>query len=67
MPPPRPGGPNFGDALIQHCPTRYEKHAESITIYLQCPNRFNGRMQLFWGNNSFDIPRKKDLKIYFHH
>ena len=37
-PPHRPGGPSFGDALVWHCPPRFKKHAESITIYLQCLN-----------------------------
>ena len=40
-PPPLPEGPNFGDALIRHCSPRYKKHAENITIHLQCPNRLN--------------------------
>ena len=30
----RPGEPNFGDASIRHCPPRFKKHPENITIYL---------------------------------
>ena len=43
MPPPPPPDrvPNFGDALIWHCPPRLKKHAENITIHLQCLNRLN--------------------------
>ena len=40
MPPPY-RGPSLGDALIRHCSPRYKKHAENITIYLQCLNRLN--------------------------
>ena len=40
---PRPVGLNFGDALIGHCPPRYKKHAENITIYLHYLNRLNGK------------------------
>ena len=54
MPPrPRPGGLNFESALIWHCPPRFKKHAENLTIYLQCLNRLNGMdaaVQLFWEN-----------------
>ena len=32
---PQPAKSNFGDALIRHCPPRFEKHAENITICLQ--------------------------------
>ena len=40
---PRPRGPNFGDAAIQHCPPRYKKYVENITIYLQRLNQRNGK------------------------
>ena len=33
MPSSPTGGPNFGDALMRHCPPRYKKQAEKITIY----------------------------------
>ena len=35
--------PNFGDVLIRHFPPRFKKHAENITIFLQCLNRLNGK------------------------
>ena len=41
-PPPRPGGPNFGDALIRYCQPHYKKHGENTTLYLQCLHRLNG-------------------------
>ena len=55
----RPGGPNFGDALIQHCPARYKKHAENITIYLQCLNRFNGKGAAVLGKQVLMFDEKK--------
>ena len=44
MPSLRPGGTNFGDALIRYCPPRFKKHTENITIYLDCVNRLNTKL-----------------------
>ena len=42
-PSPRPGGSICGNALIWPCPPRFKKHAENITIYLQCLNRLKAK------------------------
>ena len=59
-PPPFPtGGPNFGDVLIRHCPTRYKKHAENITNYLQCLIRLNGKDAAVLGKQVLMFDEKK--------
>ena len=63
MPYPRPGGPNFGDALMRHCLPRYKKHAENITIYLQWLNRFNGKDAAVLVKQVLMFDEKKDLKM----
>ena len=57
--PPQPGGPNFRDALIRHCPPRYKKHAENIKIYLQCLNRFNEKDAAVLGKQVLMFDEKK--------
>ena len=61
MPPPphQPGGPNFGDALIRHCPPLFKKHAENITIYLQCLNQLNGKDAAVLGKQVLMFDEKK--------
>ena len=60
------GGPNFGDALTRHCPTRFQKHAEN-TIYLQCLNRFNGKDADVLGKQVLMLNEKKISKYTFNH
>ena len=62
---PRPGGPICGDALIWLCPPRFKKHAENITIYLQCLNRLKAQNAAVFEKQvlMFD-KKKKDLKIH---
>ena len=59
VPLPRPGGPNFGDALLRHCPPRLEKYAENITIYLQCLNRLSGKDAAAFGKQVLNFDKKK--------
>ena len=59
MPPLRPGGPNFGDVSTRHRPPRYKKHAENITIYLQCLNRLNGKDAAALGKQVLMFDEKK--------
>ena len=61
--PPVGSGANFGDALIRHCPPRYEKQAENITIYLQRLNRRNGKNAAVLEKQVLMFDEKKDLKI----
>ena len=56
---PRPGGPNFGDALIWHCPPRFKIHAENITIHFQCLNRLNVKDAAVVLGNKFRCSTKK--------
>ena len=44
-PPPTPptGGTELQSCFLRHCSPRLKKHAENITIYLQCLNRLNGK------------------------
>ena len=58
-PPPRPWRPICGDALICLCPTRFKKHAENITIYLQCRNRLSGKDTAVFGKQVLMLPKKK--------
>ena len=46
---PPTGGPNFGDASTRHCPPRFRKHAENITIHLQCLHRLSGKDEFVLG------------------
>ena len=61
---PRPGRPICKDALIWFCPKRFKKHAENVAIRLQCPNRLNEKDAAVFGERSFDVSRKKDLKMH---
>ena len=56
---PRPGGPNFGDALLRHCPPRFKKHAKNMTIYLQCLNRLNRKDAAVLGKQVLMFDEKK--------
>ena len=56
---PRPGGSNFGDALLQDCPPRFKKHAENVTIYLQCFNRLNRKDAAVVGKQVLMFDEKK--------
>ena len=56
---PRPVEANFGDALTRHCPPRFKKHAENLTIYLQCLNRLNGKDAAVLGKQVLMFDEKK--------
>ena len=56
------GRPNFGDALIRHFAPRHKKHAENITIYLQCLNRLNGKDAAVLGKQVLMLNEKKISK-----
>ena len=56
---PPTGDPNFGDALIRHCPPRFKKHAENIIIDLQCLNRLNGKDAAVLGKQVLLFDEKK--------
>ena len=60
-PPPRHGEPNFGDASARHCPPCYKKHAENMTIYLQCLNRLNEKDAAVLGKQVYLVFDEKKI------
>ena len=59
LPPSRTGRSNFGDALLRHCPSRFKKHAENTTIFLQCLNRLNEKEAAVLGKQVLLFDEKK--------
>ena len=62
-PSPRLARPTFEDASIRHCPPRHKKHAENVTVYLQCSNRLNGKDAAGLGKQVLMFDEKTGLKI----